>query len=191
MFILYALPIGLIIGLLSGGRLARLGDFRIRWAPLALVGLLVQLVLFLDPVARAVGPAGMPIYVASTALVLVVVLRNVARPGLALVAIGAMSNLAAILANGGYMPASPAAMAALGKSVGDAYSNSAVMNQPALWPLTDIFALPAGLPFANVFSIGDVLIGVGLAWAVAAGMHARRTSAENAAEQADRTTSAA
>ena len=26
-------------------------------------------------------------------------------------------------------------------------------------PLTDIFALPAWLPFANVFSIGDVLIG--------------------------------
>jgi Family of unknown function (DUF5317) len=191
MFILYALPIGLIIGLLRGGRLARLGEFRIRWAPLALAGLLIQVVLFLDPVARVVGPAGMPIYVASTALVLVVVLRNAARPGLALVALGAMSNLAAILANGGYMPASPAAMAALGKSVGDAYSNSAVMNQPALWPLTDIFALPAGLPFANVFSIGDVLIGIGLAWAVAAGMHARRTPSEHASEQADRSTSAA
>lgn len=191
MFILYALPIGLILGVLTGGHLARLGEFRIRWAPLALAGLLVQVILFLDPVARAVGPAGMPIYVASTAMVLMVVLRNAARPGLALVALGAVSNLAAILANGGYMPASPEAMAALGKSVGEAYSNSAVMNQPALWPLTDIFALPAGLPFANVFSIGDVLIGIGLAWAVAAAMHARGTGAETAAEHADRTTSVA
>jgi hypothetical protein len=37
-------------------------------------------------------------------------------------------------------------------------------------PLTDIFALPGWLPFANVFSIGDVLIGVGLVVVIAAGM---------------------
>jgi hypothetical protein len=30
--------------------------------------------------------------------------------------------------------------------------------------------MPAWAPFANVFSIGDVLISVGLAWAIAAAM---------------------
>jgi hypothetical protein len=39
-----------------------------------------------------------------------------------------------------------------------------------LAPLTDIFALPPLLPFANVFSIGDVLISLGVAIAIAAGM---------------------
>ena len=34
---------------------------------------------------------------------------------------------------------------------------------PRLAPLTDIFAMPRWLPFANVFSVGDVLIGVGVA----------------------------
>ncbi len=38
------------------------------------------------------------------------------------------------------------------------------MNEaPALWILTDIFALPPPMPFANVFSIGDVLIAIGVA----------------------------
>jgi hypothetical protein len=36
--------------------------------------------------------------------------------------------------------------------------------------LTDIFAIPAGLPFANVFSVGDVLIAVGIVIAIAIGM---------------------
>jgi hypothetical protein len=44
------------------------------------------------------------------------------------------------------------------------------MTDPALRPLTDIFALPAWLPFANVFSIGDVLIGLGVVVVIALGM---------------------
>ena len=36
-------------------------------------------------------------------------------------------------------------------------------RHPALQPLTDIFAVPAWVPLANVFSVGDVLIAVGVA----------------------------
>ena len=43
-------------------------------------------------------------------------------------------------------------------------------------PLTDIFALPAWLPLHNVFSIGDVLIGVGVAVVIVVGM--RRGAAD-------------
>jgi hypothetical protein len=165
---LYGLLAGLAAGWLAGGSLGRLERVSIRWAPVAMIGLLAQLVLFLGPVAGRVGELGMPVYVISTAAVLVVVIRNARLPGLALVAAGAASNLAAIVANGGYMPASAGALAALGKSVGDAYSNSTVAISPALTPLTDLFALPRWLPFANVFSIGDVLICLGVAVAVAA-----------------------
>jgi hypothetical protein len=44
---------------------------------------------------------------------------------------------------------------------------------PALEPLTDIFALPAWLPFSNIFSIGDVLITAGVAWVIVAAMRNR------------------
>ena len=54
--------------------------------------------------------------------------------------------LAAILANGGFMPADPAALESLGKSTGAAYSNSSVVASPALAPLTDIFASSADVP---------------------------------------------
>jgi len=73
------------------------------------------------------------------------------------------------------MPASPDALARLGATVGSGYSNSREVTAPALAPLTDIFALPAWLPFANVFSIGDVLIGAGVAVAIVAAMRRARS----------------
>ena len=75
----------------------------------------------------------------------------------------------AILANGGYMPADPAAFGSVFKLT-PGYSNSVVVADPALRPLTDIFALPAAFPLANVFSIGDVLIGIGLVLTIAIAM---------------------
>ncbi|HEY8437365.1 MAG TPA: DUF5317 domain-containing protein [Candidatus Limnocylindrales bacterium] len=170
MFILYALVAGVLIGALGGGRLMRLADLRLHWAPLILGGFLVQVILFTDAVAARIGAAGPPLYVASTILVAVAVLRNVRVPGVPVIAVGAASNLAAILANGGYMPASPSALASLGKSAPVIYSNSAVVPAPALEWLTDRFALPVWVPFANVFSVGDVLLGVGVAILIASAM---------------------
>ena len=170
MFILYALVIGVILGLALGGRPAGLAGLRFRWSGLMLAGLLVQVVLFSETVAERIGELGPPIYVASTALVLAAVIVNRSIPGMAIVALGAVSNLAAIVANGGYMPAARSALAVLGKSDATIYSNSATVDHPALGPLTDIFAMPPWLPFANVFSVGDVLIVVGVVTTIVVAM---------------------
>jgi hypothetical protein len=127
--------------------------------------------LFTDPVGSWVGDAAPAVYVASTAIVLVAVLRNVSIPGVMVIAIGAACNLAAIVANGGWMPADPDALASVGGGP-TGPSNSIVVAEPALAPLTDLFALPAWLPFANVFSVGDVLIAVGIAATIALAMRA-------------------
>jgi hypothetical protein len=176
MFILYAVVAGIVIGYLLGGRLDRLASLTIRGWPIALAGLLVQIVLFTDLGSTIAGDAAPSIYLLSTAAVLVVVLLNLRVPGLALVAVGALSNLAAIVANGGRMPADPDALASLGDEIGDGYSNSIILADPALRPLTDIFAMPAWMPFANIFSIGDVLIAIGVAIAIAAAMRGRPTA---------------
>lgn len=173
MFMLYGLLLGLLIGFATGGRPARLGHLQFRWGALAMIGLAIQLVLFSSPLTNSFGDAAPLIYVGSTLLVLAAVLRNAALPGLALVAVGATSNLIAIIGNGGFMPATPGALAALGKRAPEGYSNSAVVADPVAPLLTDIFALPTWLPFANVFSIGDVFITAGIAVAVAWGMHMR------------------
>lgn len=176
MIFLAAVVIGFAIGLLRGGSVDRLADLRLRWWPLAVLGLLAQVAVFSGPVASALedaGPVGPVLYVTSTAAVGFVVLANVRVPGLAILAAGAALNLAAILANGGVMPADPGALAAAGLGPASGYSNSAVLADPALRPLTDIFAVPAGVPLANVFSVGDVLIGLGIVVAIASAMGRR------------------
>ena len=107
--------------------------------------------------------------------VFIAVLRNLALPGVPLIAIGAGCNLAAIVANGGWMPAAPAALGSIG-GLGAGHTNSIVVGAPALPPLTDLFALPAWLPLANVFSVGDVLIGIGVAVTIALAMRASELS---------------
>lgn len=177
MFMLWAIPAGILAGLAIGGRVENLARLRFRWGALAVAGLLVQVALFTEAGDRLAGSLGPLIYLASTLAVFAAVVRNIRLPGMVLVALGSVSNLAAITANGGSMPADPAALAAAGLPPGD-HMNSVVLADPALRPLTDIFALPAWLPFANVFSIGDVLIAAGIAWVIAATM--RRGAAEGA-----------
>jgi hypothetical protein len=184
-FILYAIPIGLVIGLLLGGRVGGLAEIRFRWAWLVVGALLVQVVLFSGPVAGAVPESlGIVLYVASSGMALVGVLANWRIAGVALVALGAFCNLAAIVANGGYMPTDPEALAALGRHLGAAYSNSTVVAAPAQAPLTDVFAMPAWMPAANVFSLGDLLIGLGVVITIVAAMR-RPAPAAPAAALAD------
>ena len=173
MFILYAVVAGLLIGLLTGGSASRLGDLRIAWAPLIALGLVVQLLLFSSPIGDALGPAAPAVYVVSNAVVLIAVARNLAIPGFVLVLVGGISNLVAIVANGGYMPVSHDALVAIGRGAREGYSNNAQSDSVVLAPLTDLFAMPAWVPMANIFSVGDVLIGVGAAIAVVAAMHGR------------------
>jgi len=165
MLLLYSIAAGLLIGRLAGGRLDGLTTVRFRLAPLALGGLLFQLVLFSPVVTERIGDLGPALYVASTVAVLVALLANLRLPGLWILAVGAGLNLLAIVANGGYMPSSPEAWMALdgvAEVPTDAYTNSAIMTSATAFPaLGDIFVFPRPLPLANVFSLGDVLIGAG------------------------------
>ena len=180
MFVVVAVPIGLVLGLLLRGRIEHLNGLRLRWAWLAVAGFVGQVILFSDPVAAQVGALGPPLYVASTLAVLVAVLANLRVPGMPLVALGAALNLAAILANGGFMPADPGALALAGLEPSSAYSNSVAEANPALKPLTDIYALPAGTPLANVFSVGDVVLAIGVAWVIVAAMRSPLPAREEA-----------
>jgi hypothetical protein len=168
MLLLYFIVAGLLVGWLVGGRMSGVAGVRFRWWGVALGGLFLQLLLFAPPVAAQVGAAGPALYVASTMAVLAALLRNIRLPGLMMVASGALLNLLVIAANGGYMPSSPEAwfrlngVAAL--PAGD-YTNSTLAGALTAFPyLGDILVLPRPLPLANVFSLGDLLIGLGAAW---------------------------
>ena len=150
---------------LSGGRLGALAELRLRhvWAVYVALGLGVL----------AIELPGLPdglrslLLVAAYPVGAVFLAANRRVPGMALTALGAALNLLAITANGGVMPASPAARAAAGLPVDEpGFQSSAAVDDPRLAFLGDVFAIPASWPLSNVFSVGDVLIGVGLAWGV-------------------------
>lgn len=182
MLLLYALPIGVLAGLVAGGSMGRLAGLKIRLAPLAVGGLLFQLLLFSPPIGTILAsdlPIGPGLYVGSTLIVLAALIANVGRPGFKFILVGAALNLFAIVANGGVMPASPDAWASLHGIAGvpqDVLTNSTLASAATrLAILGDVFAVPRPLPFANVFSIGDLLIAIGGAWFIARTMAPRHT----------------
>jgi len=148
---------------LAGGRMGVLVELHLRrvWAIYAALGLAVL----------GVGLPGLPdglrslLLVAAYPVGAVFLLANRRVPGMALVALGAALNLLAITANGGVMPASGEALAAAGLAAAEpGFENSAALADPRLAFLGDVFAIPASWPLSNVFSVGDVCIGAGLAW---------------------------
>ena len=89
MFMLWSIPLGILVVLAVGGRLGNLATFRFRWGWLAVAGLFVQVVLF-TPTGDAIAGAWSPwIYLGSTLAVFVAVLRNLGVPGMWVVAVGA------------------------------------------------------------------------------------------------------
>lgn len=185
MLLLYAVFLGLLVGLLTRGRISALGTVKIKLWPVALLGLAFQALLFSSPFASVVGKLGPSLYVASTVLVLMALIVNLRQPGFWLITLGALANFTVIIANGGQMPASPDAFAALnGVPVVPTtdFSNSVIANPGTpFYFFADLFVLPRPMPFANVFSLGDVLIGVGGAWFIVATMH-RRPEAQTSAK---------
>jgi hypothetical protein len=150
---------------LFGGRLGALLEVHLRhvWAIFAALGLEIA----------AIELPGLPdrlraaLLVAAYPILAVFLIANRRIPGMPLVALGGAMNLLAISVNGGIMPASPSALAGAGLAVGEpGFHNSAVLPDPRLAFLGDVFFIPASWPLSNVFSVGDVLIGLGVAWAL-------------------------
>jgi hypothetical protein len=148
---------------LSGGDLRRLGALPIRHAWAIWATLIGQISLAWVPAGDLAGW----LHVATYAVAGWFAWANRRLPGVPLMALGGALNLAAIVANDGVMPASPSAWERAGlepPAPGEEFTNSAPVEDARLGVLGDVFAIPEGWPFANVFSIGDVLIVVGLGW---------------------------
>lgn len=175
MALLLAVIPGIVLGLLLGGRVGRLADLRLRGLWLFYAAIALQLVAY----PSAIMPFAMPdraataLQVLSYGALVGVTVINARVPGMAVAGAGMLSNLAAILANGGHMPALPAAMRAAGLTYTGVHNNSIADAHPRLAWMVDRFAAPGWLPGANVYSVGDMLIVLGVVVLVAAGMGAR------------------
>lgn len=173
--LLVALAGGLLGGLLIGGSLSSLEHFSLRLGWLAVVALAIQLVIF-SPVGNQFPSAVVVVlHLGSFALLLVCVAVNLSRAPVIVFGAGVLSNTVAIAANGGYMPASRAALELAGIPVSSQPHNNSLLADAGtrLGFLSDIFAVPHWVPLANVFSVGDLLVAVGLVWLLAQGMRSK------------------
>lgn len=179
MLLIWAVPIGLLVGYLRGGRLAGLGELHLRAPWLILIALVLQVLIF--PLPGLDGPilqqGTAPIHLASYAALIAFVGANWREWGIVVMGVGMLANVIVITANGGYMPTTLGHLRTAGLSrAADAlascaeagespctYANSVLIHEgTALGWLGDVFATPDWVPLANVFSVGDALLGIGL-----------------------------
>jgi Family of unknown function (DUF5317) len=168
--------IGLAAGLLAGGSFSALAETSIRGKGYAFAAIALQLAAFPSnvlPWGTSTTVASV-LWILSDALLIVMLFQNRRLPGLLVVAAGLASNLIAILANGGLMPVLPGALRAAGIHY-QLHNNSIRVVHPHLGLLVDRWAVPQWLPLGNVYSVGDVLIALGMVITVVMAMRAKRT----------------
>jgi hypothetical protein len=158
---------------LMGGKLSRVGEVRIRWIGLAAVAFAIQVVL-VTVVPDGDSTVHRILHLATYVLAAACLVRNLDLRFVWLVGVGGLLNLIAIAANGGVMPASRGALGTAGlEAQSDRFANSDLVEDAHVAFLGDVFAVPAGWPGANVFSVGDVVMLVGVLLAVHAAAGSR------------------
>ncbi len=176
MFLVAVVALSLITVPLTGGSLSRLSEMRLRWTPVILAALAIQVVIV------SLAPGGdhwlhRALHLVSYGLAGAFLWVNRREAGIPMVALGTLLNATAIVANNGVMPASAGALRTAGlASRTGGFANSTDVAHPRLLVLGDIFAIPKSWPLHNVFSIGDVCIAIGAAIAIHAvcGSHVGR-----------------
>ena len=163
--------LGLVVGLLVGGRFANLGNTTIRHRWLAFVAVGLQVLAFPSEVLpwSTPTPVAKVLWLVSYTLLIALLVANRSLAGAPIIGAGLLCNLVAILANGGLMPVRRSALAAAGRSY-HVHNNSIELGHPQLAFLIDRWAAPHWLPLANVYSVGDLVIGLGTLVAIVAAM---------------------
>ncbi|MGH2574057.1 MAG: DUF5317 domain-containing protein [Actinomycetota bacterium] len=170
-----AIVLGVVVGLALGGNIRNLARLRFLWWPLAVVGLVLQLI----PIPSIQGEldrwVAVLLLIASYVVLLAFVTVNLRLPGFPVIAVAFAVNVLVIAVNGGM----PVRDSALRQAYGPAYSETRRellerggakhhLERPDddLMLLADV--IPIGPPVRQVFSVGDLLFMGGVVWVLAA-----------------------
>jgi hypothetical protein len=172
--LLVSVALALLISLFLRGKLANLGRVNLRVSYIFPLALGLQVLIFSPNWQARLGPQwGAILYALSIVLLLPAVWLNRDIAGISLLGVGLVLNALVILANGGHMPASLQALRSAGIVAPNATfetirvtNSSLISSDTPLWFLGDVFAIPQPWPLANIFSVGDLLIGAGAIWFV-------------------------
>jgi len=150
---------------LLGGSFRRLAGARLRAIGLVPMALAVQ-VAVISVSTGLPRPVLAAAHIATYAAMGIVVLANRRIPGVLVAGAGGLSNGVVIAINRGTLPASRAAELAARPPTASGLPNSAALAHPHLAFLGDVWATPSWLPLHNVYSIGDVVLLIGVCWMV-------------------------
>ncbi len=165
--------LGLVLGLLAGGRIDNLLSIRIRLVQLTFFGLFLRVAtqVAIEQGNAPVDALRTPLFLAAFIAILIGLWANREQPGMSLAFVGVLLNTIAVAVNVGHMPVWQPAYEAAGFSPGNdlgpfhvilpGTDSAAFLLQAG--PLGDILPIP--FPYVrNVASIGDVFLAVGLAF---------------------------
>lgn len=146
---------------LARGRLSALGELRLRapWLAVAGIGIQVVIVSLLPGGSAWMHEAA---HLLSYGFLGACAWVNRRVPGVWLIALGGLLNFVVIVANGGVMPADPSLVVEAAQRGGEGFVNSGVVADPRLSWLGDVIATPRSWPMANVYSVGDLVIVLGV-----------------------------
>lgn len=161
------LILALIVGFLRGGKISRLGELVLRDSWLVPVALLIQGGLYWAAVhGIGFGPSWLLqlLGTGSYFLLLFFTFRNISLPGMRWLTFGILLNTLVIALNGGVMPVDPLFLPeqsrkALLEGVG---THGLMTSLTRLSFLADRFYLAIPGLGKQVFSVGDVLIDIGI-----------------------------
>lgn len=160
-FIVVALVVGVVLGLLRGGDIRNLGAVTFRWWPLLVGGIAVQ-----GASSFVGGRVGIVMLVASYGLLIAFAAANLRFAGMGLMVVGIAMNASTIAVNEG-MPVRAGAIVAAGIAPWDDvadlnYGTKRHLERESdrLMALSDIIPVPY---LGQVLSFGDLALGVGVA----------------------------
>jgi MFS family permease len=170
--------LGLVLGLLAGGRLRNLAEIQLRWTGLLVAAVVLRFATeaALNAGIDAVEVLRLPLLGGAFGLLLAALWVNRTYPGLSLAFLGVLSNGLVILVNGGYMPIWEPALTAAGLTSADVTRSFHVIIEGnvqdflgRLLILGDVIPLPISF-IQNVYSLGDLFLTLGLAFFLFAGV---------------------
>jgi len=178
MVLLIAVFIGLVAGLIR----ARVGKreyrfYELRFPILVLIAFIPQVIAFFLPATRGniSDQLAKTLLVSTQALLLVFAILNIKKYSFWPISGGFLANFLVILLNGGLMPISPETIKKLipdasaellhtGQRLGTGKDIVLNENETILPFLSDRFVTPTWLHYPVAFSLGDILISLGVIW---------------------------
>lgn len=171
--LLIAAVVGVLLGLMAGGRVSNLLSVKLRFGVLIVLALTLRFGTqwLIEQGVGAADQLRVPLFAMAFGMLVAALWLNRSQPGLLLAMVGVAANGLAILVNGGYMPVFVPAVEVAGLTAADLSPTFHVALPEQLdlqfllaaGPLGDILPVVI-LSLSNVISLGDVLLAGGIAW---------------------------